>query len=73
MVCKGICEKYKIPKPPANNNGSYEMGNRRCTTCELYIKWDGIYCPCCKAQLRNKPHNSRSRKKLQEIAIVKRI
>ncbi len=73
MGCKGGCTKYKITKPPRNEDGRYHSGQKRCTTCEMYIKWDGVYCPCCKSMLRYKPRNSKNRHKLQKIMMIKRI
>ena len=25
----------------------YENGRERCRTCNILIKWDGLWCPCC--------------------------
>lgn len=73
MACKGVCEKYKIAKPSVNSDGRYKMGQKRCSTCEIYVKWDGLHCPCCGSQLRYRPRNTKNRKKLQEWEMVKRI
>lgn len=73
MACKGACGKYKITKPPVNSDGRYRMGQKRCTTCELYVKWEGRHCPCCSSQLRYKPRNTKNRHKLQEALMIKRM
>lgn len=73
MACKGICLKYKTKKPQVNTDGRYITGQKRCSTCELYMLWDGIWCPCCHAILRNKPRNTKNRKQLQYQKAIKRI
>jgi len=57
MTCNGICHRYKITK--GNRNDSwYKQGAKRCTTCDIYIKWEGLWCPCCGYMLRTKPKNN---------------
>ena len=29
------------------------------------MKWDGLWCPCCKYKLRSKPKNKKYREKFQ--------
>jgi predicted amidophosphoribosyltransferase len=48
MVCKGICTRHKAP-------GRYTRGQKRCGHCNLFIKWDGVWCPCCGYKLRSRP------------------
>ena len=50
MGCRGICGKYKALKPA--NGSRYENGQKRCQTCEVFLKWNGNQCPCCKLKLR---------------------
>jgi len=50
MSCKEICVKYKTRK-------GYSKGQKRCQICEIFIKWDGVYCPCCSHRLRSHPRN----------------
>jgi hypothetical protein len=40
MPCKGICIRHKA-------SGRYATGSKRCQQCNLFIKWDGLWCPCC--------------------------
>ena len=61
MTCKGICVRYKAQKPVGT--GRYASGQRRCQICEIFIKWEGLWCPCCGYMLRTHPRNSVSRKK----------
>jgi hypothetical protein len=45
MGCKGICKRYKAQKPVGS--GRYANGQKRCQICELFIRWDGPWRPCC--------------------------
>ncbi len=58
MACKGICSKYKAKSSGTGNKlGKYANGQFRCQQCEIFIKWEGRYCPCCGVRLRTKPRN----------------
>ena len=63
MTCKGICIRHKAQKPV--HLGRYAMGQKRCQICELFIKWDGLWCPCCGYRLRTKPRNLKYKAKLK--------
>lgn len=63
MSCIGICKKFKAKKE-APLSGRYDAGHKRCSTCELFIKWNGAKCPCCGMLLRTKPRSSLSRQRL---------
>ena len=69
MACKGICSRY-IAKTPWNGK-RYAEGISRCTTCSLYIKWTGMYCPCCGGRVRAKPRAARSKLKYNAPARIK--
>ena len=56
MTCKGICLRNRAPKPI--QSGRYASGQKRCQSCEIFIKWDALWCPCCGFRLRSKPRNS---------------
>ena len=62
MVCKGICVRHKATKPVGT--GRYSTGQKRCQVCEIFIKWDGVFCPCCGYRLRTKPRNLKLKAKL---------
>ena len=64
MVCKGICIRHKASKPV--EKGRYATGQKRCQVCEIFIKWDGLWCPCCGYRLRTKPRNIKYKAKLHE-------
>ena len=57
MTCNGICHRHKITKGKRTDSW-YKQGAKRCSTCDIYIKWDGMWCPCCGYMLRNKPKNN---------------
>ncbi|AFU57941.1 zinc finger C2H2 domain-containing protein [Candidatus Nitrososphaera gargensis Ga9.2] len=67
MTCKGICVRHRAPKP--TNAGRYSTGQKRCQVCEIFIKWDGLWCPCCGYRLRTKPRNLKYKAKLREKMI----
>jgi uncharacterized Zn finger protein (UPF0148 family) len=73
MVCKGICIHHKAQKPVGS--GRYATGQKRCQICEIFIKWDGIFCPCCGYRLRNRPrlfkHKAKLRKEQNENQMQK--
>jgi hypothetical protein len=73
MICKGICIRHKAHKPYCS--GRYAIGQKRCQICEIFIKWDGIFCPCGGYRLRNGPrlfkHKAKLRMKEKENQIQK--
>ncbi len=64
MVCKGICIRHKAQKP-RDYVGRYANGQKRCQICEIFIKWDGIFCPCCGYRLRVSPRLFKNKEKLR--------
>ena len=72
MVCKGICYRYKASKP-FEIKSRYESGQKRCSTCEIFVIWNGKHCPCCGFVLRIKPKGTQTRNKLMALQQVKRI
>src|SRR5437867_5148581 len=66
MTCKGICIRHKAQKPVGS--GRYVSGQKRCQICEIFIKWDGLWCPCCGYRLRTKPRNLKYKAKLRARA-----
>ena len=63
MTCKGICIRHKAPRPAIGNR--YSTGQKRCQVCEIFLKWDGLWCPCCGYRLRMRPRNLKSELKLR--------
>ena len=64
MSCNGICIRHKAPKPPSHMGGRYGVGQKRCQTCGIFIKWNDIWCPCCHFRLRTKPRSPKSKQRL---------
>jgi len=63
MTCNEICQRYKaIGKV---TGGRYKNGQKRCHVCDIFIKFDGIRCPCCGYQLRSNPRNKKYKAKLR--------
>mgnify|MGYP001167541317 FL=1 len=60
MTCKKICLDHKAENFGKNR---YLNNQKRCQICEIFIEWEGTWCPCCGYMLRTHPRNSKSRKK----------
>jgi uncharacterized Zn finger protein (UPF0148 family) len=58
MPCKGICIRHKA-------SGRYANGHKRCQTCDLFVEWDEVFCPCCGSRLRIGPRNIKDKAKLR--------
>ena len=73
MVCKDVCIRHKASGPISY--GRYATGQKRCQICEIFIKWDGIFCPCCGCRLRIGPrlfkHKAKLRMKQKENQMQK--
>jgi hypothetical protein len=63
MTCKGICIRHKANKPYCS--GRYAAGQKRCQICDMYVKWGGLWCPCCGCRLRNGPRSFKFKAKLR--------
>ena len=70
MSCNGLCERYKAKRNHAIPS-RYMEGQKRCSTCEIFIKWDeNPYCPCCNYKLRTRSFGGFGmRKKNRELTI----
>ncbi|TLY04711.1 MAG: hypothetical protein E6K92_02445 [Thaumarchaeota archaeon] len=65
MACRKVCLAYKARR---QLHGSYYgAGSKRCNECELFLKWSGSKCPCCKKTLRTRPHNTRLKARLRHL------
>ena len=65
--CKGLCLEFKQDKIP--NSQKYQVGQKRCSWCEIWFSTDEIRCPCCKMILRTKSRNKRKMKVLGEMNV----
>ena len=61
FCCKGIC--VDLDATTVSNSLRYELGQKRCTMCSIFVETEKLRCPCCGAMLRTK---SRHRKYLDE-------
>ena len=68
MSCKNICIRHKVSGAPSGLR--YAAGQKRCNTCELFINWDGVRCPCCSCRLRTAPRNSKLRAKSKNLVFL---
>ena len=57
-TCKGICQMHRAE--PVPNKIRYEIGQKRCTFCGIFMSTCDSRCMCCRAVLRTK---ARSKKK----------
>ena len=64
MTCKGICIRHKAQKP-LGHFGRYAAGQKRCQICAIYMRWDGMWCPCCGCRVRTRPRNSKFKQKFK--------
>jgi hypothetical protein len=53
--------------------GRYAAGQRRCQVCAIFIKWNGIWCPCCSYRLRKNPRKTEDKVKLRQSEKVKEL
>jgi ferredoxin len=51
--CSDKCLKYKAKQEWGVSR--YANGQKYCTICRVYVKFDGTLCPCCKSELRTSP------------------
>jgi len=65
MSCNDICKRYKITGNPRLRR--YENGQKRCHKCEIYIRWDGLFCPCCGYRLRINARGPHGKENLRRI------
>jgi hypothetical protein len=70
IICNNICQRYKAKKP--NNIGRYLSGQKRCNACDIYMHWDGLWCPCCNYKLRQTPRSSKYKEKYMKALSEKK-
>ena len=63
ITCRGKCDQYKVCRVNTRGfRGYYLAGNKRCSVCCLYIRWEGNRCPCCNYPLRLNTRSSRAKR-----------
>jgi hypothetical protein len=60
LICKNTClnpvyEHKKTVRHIA------ETDYKKCSKCCVFIKWEGLYCPCCGVRLSNRAKNNKAR------------
>ena len=69
LTCKGICHRYKAIKPP-HRTSRYVKGQKRCNSCDIYIEWNGFFCPCCGYRLRAAPRSKKYKEKVLDFSRI---
>jgi hypothetical protein len=60
MVCRDKCILLYPPAKKTWGQSTYEVGNRWCAKCEVFVFSQDKLCPCCNGCLRtNGNRNSR--------------
>ncbi|MCA9828486.1 MAG: hypothetical protein KC444_08915, partial [Nitrosopumilus sp.] len=55
--------RLKAKKPAQRDKSRYEDGQKFCSYCEVFMKADGLRCPCCNKQMKIRSNN----KALREV------
>lgn len=55
--CRGRCGEFGIR---SNGKGAYASGMKRCIRCEVWVRTDDVFCPCCRAKLRTRARAHRT-------------
>lgn len=72
MSCNGICVRFKAKKDPTISSW-YAQGQKRCSICEIFIKWnENQYCPCCNYKLRTRSFRGFGMRKKYREKTIKR-
>jgi len=64
MACRNLCERFNSRYTVGGSH--YTNGKKYCRRCEVYILYDGIFCPCCGMALRTSPTSKRDKEKLRQ-------
>jgi len=75
MACNGICHRYKITKGKRTDSW-YRQGTKRCTTCDIYIKWEGCGVPVvdtCLEPNQRTISTSRNTTKMRDVDMILEI
>ncbi len=72
QICNNICIKYKALNTDVTL-GRYNQGQKHCVHCNIYVYYDGLFCPCCTTRLRTRPRNMNYKNKHLAKLNVKRI
>ena len=66
LICKNIClhPEYAHKKLVRNIT---KTPYKKCSKCCLFIKYDGVWCPCCGVKLSNRANNTIARRRRLEL------
>jgi RNA polymerase subunit RPABC4/transcription elongation factor Spt4 len=67
-VCNGICIRHKSIKQHHQTN--YTAGVKRCQVCEIFMKWDDLFCPCCGFRMRTRPRTRLYKDKWHKLLLA---
>jgi hypothetical protein len=56
-TCRGICQIHKADAVP--NKIRYDIGQKRCTFCGIFLDIEDTRCICCKAVLRTRARSKK--------------
>lgn len=65
-VCKNIICKSNEYFPLKHVRYAAEKGYRRCSKCCIYLKYEGVFCPCCGNRMKVSPSNNLARQRYRE-------
>jgi len=65
-ICKNIICKSDEYSPLKYVRNAAQKGYRRCSKCCVYLKYQGIFCPCCGNRMKVSPHNHLARQRYRE-------
>ena len=63
-TCKGTCVRFRAAGYEGKHR--YKNGQKLCPVCGIFLKWEGIRCPCCTVTLRITPRGNKARKEIHE-------
>ena len=55
MSCRDLCLRIVADNRWHRGFSPYASGLKYCRHCEVWLKVDGIKCPCCRKRLRMTP------------------
>ena len=59
FICRDIHGQY-AEKVALRYGSPYDRGFKKCGHCDVYIRYEGVFCPCCSARLRDRPKSASS-------------
>ena len=66
--CRGIHGRYQV-KLSRLYGSPYDRGFKKCGHCDVFIRYEGVFCPCCGSRLRDRPKGTSSAQRAARIAV----